>query len=68
MGPGHLCLRTGFPPPGTQDESGFFGVGAEARSEFQHGIMKRGSVGLWGEGSAGWHGTGELQRGGEAVV
>lgn len=59
MGPGHLCLRTGFPPPGTQDGMVFWGGGAEASSVFPHGIMKRGSVLLWGGGSVCWHGTGE---------
>lgn len=53
MGPGPLCLRTGSPPPGTQDGGGL--CGAEANSVCsQDGIVRKGKgVQAWGGGCPG---------------
>lgn len=58
MGPGPLCLRTGSPPPGTQDGVACVGQ-KQAVPAPEMGLYGKGKVSRPGEG-ADW--------GGEAVV
>lgn len=63
MGPGPLCLRTGSPPPGTQDGGGFCGSDSSSVCS-QNGVVRKGEsvqcLGrrLWCVGS----GTGKGRR------
>lgn len=68
MGRGPLCLRTGSPPPGTQDGGGFHGAASSSVCS-QDGTVRKGE-GVQGLGGAvmGGSGTSELHLGRGARV